>query len=688
MSEMHASPFLSSLSSLLTPRSGSEPQEVPQADVPAGFPNPLSEFVYTRTYSRWIPELGRREQWSETVERYVEFIAAERKLPPQIVDQVRAAIMRMDVLPSMRALWSAGEAARRDNTTMYNCSFVPLDSLRAFAELLYILMMGTGVGFSVERQFVNNLPAVAPVSGVTKFHTVPDSTVGWADSFLYGLTQWFQGHKVEFDFSLVRKEGAPLKTKGGRASGPDPLRRLFAFAEKTILAAAGRNIHPVEAHDIGCMVGEIVMAGGVRRAALISISDIDDEQMRHAKDWSRGEFPSLRYMANNSAFYAAKPDADTFWNEWNALVASKSGERGLSIDSWHRRAGRPAGMVRPNPCGEIGLRYMLSKDGITGEGGSGQFCNLSAAVMRAEDTIDSFAEKVRLATWVGAIQSSFTHFPYLRPGWSKLCEEDRLLGVDITGQCDNPALSGNPEAMAFFNRVAIETAALATAYLGINMPVAITCGKPSGNSSQLVDCASGFHPRFASYYIRRVRIAHSDPLFRLIRDAGVPVHKDNQFADWKDEDCPTWVAEFPVKAPEGAVLRNMETALQQCNRYLQVIKTWCGDRGHNQSATIYVRDAEWQEVGQWVFDNFDDITGLSFLPYDGGSYTLAPYEEITEETYNEWMSWYPNVDFTLLTHYEQEDRGEGAQELACMGGSCEIDWDKMAMSQDDAADAK
>jgi ribonucleoside-diphosphate reductase alpha chain len=642
------------------------------------FANLLSRFVYKRTYSRWREDLGRRENWDETVDRYVNFIGEERDIPVSILSEVRQAIMTMDVLPSMRALWSAGDAARRDNTMMYNCSFVPIDSLRSFSELLYILMMGTGVGFSVEQKFVTNLPEVAPVTGETIQHVIPDSTVGWADSFFLGLTNWFQGNRVEFDYSLIRPAGSPLKVKGGRASGPEPLMRLLDFAQEKVLSAAGRKLRPIEAHDIACMVGEIVMAGGVRRAALISFSDPDDAEMRHAKDWSQGSFPELRYMANNSAYWPERPDSDTFWREWNALVQSGSGERGFYMLPPAKRDAR-RGDCRSNPCGEILLRFLLSQNPWTGKGGCGQFCNLTAAVMRPHDTVESFANKVRLATWLGAIQSSFTDFPYLREGWKTVCDEDRLLGVDITGQCDAPHLSQNPEAMLYFNQVARETAAAAAAYLDINMPAAVTCGKPSGNSSQLVDCSSGFHARYAQHYIRRVRIASTDPLFHLVRDAGVPVHKDNQFKDWKDEDCPTWVVEFPVKAPEGAVLRNQESAIEMLERYLHVMRTWCGERGHNQSVTVYVKEHEWEEVGVWVFNHFDEITGISFLPYDGGKYSLAPYEEINEATYEEWMANFPEVDFSLLTKYEQEDRGEGSRELACVGGACEIDWDKMAM---------
>jgi len=705
------------------------PMETENGDAP--FPNMLSEFVYTRTYSRWVPELGRRERWHETVDRYVNFLREERDLPEHVLKDIRHAILRMDVMPSMRALWSAGDAARRDNTMMYNCSFTPLDSLRSFAELLYILMMGTGAGFSVERRFVNNLPEVSMMTGEQIEHVVPDSTDGWADSFYFLLENNFKGITVRFDYSEIRPAGAILKTKGGRASGPGPLKRLFDFTQKTVLGAQGRKLTSLECHDIACMVGEIVMSGGVRRAALISFSDPDDDLIRYAKkfptchahvplhdeegnpvedadgnpvthecgwgwsnDLSDGKhlmeehgmtveeyqkehpnaymgFGSQRFMANNSAFWDSKPTREVFQKEWDALVASGSGERGFYMIPPHKASER-RGEVRSNPCGEILLRFLESLNAWTGEGGGGQFCNLSAAVMRAHDTRESFAEKVRIATWIGAIQSSFTHFPYLRPGWSQTCEEDRLLGVDITGQCDNPELSNDTEAMAYFNQVARETAAQAAAYLGINMPASITCGKPSGNSSQLLDCASGFHARFAPYYIRRVRINATDPLFHLIRTSGIPVHKDNAFTHLPDEECPTWVAEFLVKAPEGAVLREDETAIEMLERYLHIMKTWCNERGHNQSVTVYVKDNEWDAVGDWVFEHFDEITGISFLPYDGGKYSLAPYEEITEEQYMDMLVKYPEVDFSLLSVFEQEDRGEGSRELACMGGACEL----------------
>jgi len=635
------------------------------------FRNALSEFVYTRTYARWMPEEGRRETWAESVDRYLAFLEQERNLPEGLVGELREAMHHMEVLPSMRALWSAGDAARRDNTMFYNCSFVPLDNLKAFSELLYILMMGCGVGFSVERQFVSNLPPVAALTEEKVYYTIEDSTEGWANALYEGMVYWFKGVEVIYDYSRIREAGAPLKVKGGRASGPEPLKRLLDFAQHMVLGANGRHLTSLECHDIACMVGEIVMAGGVRRAALISFSDPDDDTMRHAKDWSRGDFPACRYMANNSAFWYEKPERTVYDREWTTLKESGSGERGFFMFPPHKRAARK-GDARGNPCGEIILRYMKATDPWTGEGGGGQFCNLSAAVMRAEDTRETMAAKVRLATWVGAIQSTFVYFPYLRPGWKQTCDEDRLLGVDITGQCDNPALSNDTEAMSFFNKVARETAKQAAAHLGINEPAAITCGKPSGNSSQLVDCASGFHPRYAPYYVRRVRIANSDPLFRLAREAGVPAYKDNSFAEWDDDKCPTWVMEFPVAAPKGCMTRNDETAIQQLNRYLHVMRTWCSEKGHNQSATIYVRDHEWDEVGEWVYTHFDEITGLSFLPYDGGVYKLAPYEEITEAQYHALMENFPSLDYAKLALYEREDMGDGATEYACVGGACTL----------------
>ena len=634
------------------------------------FPNPLSQFVFTRTYLRWNEGEKRRETVEEAVERYGDFLSSNSQVPPHILKEIKEGILKMEVMPSMRALWSAGKAALRDNTMVYNCSFLPMDSLRSFSELLYILMMGTGAGYSVEKRFVDNLPPVAKRTGKVAYE-IPDSTIGWADAVFDGLPHMWKGYTVEFDFSQIRGEGARLKTKGGRASGPRPLQNLLEFCQKTIDQASGRRLTPLEVSDIACMIGEIVMAGGVRRAALICFSDPADEEMRHAKDWSRGDFPSCRYMANLSAFWAHKPTREVFNKEWTSLRNSGSGERGFYMFPASKQNER-RGDCRSNPCGEILLRYAEATDPWTGEGGGGQFCNLSAAIMRATDTKESFAEKVRVATWIGAIQSTFTKFPYLRPAWAQHCEEDRLLGVDITGHCDNPTLSCDTEAMEHFNQVAVDTAAQAAAYLDIPMPAAITCGKPSGNTSQVVDCASGFHTRYAPHYIRRIRISGNDPLFHLVKDSGAPVYKDTKYQDTPDALCPTWVVEFPVKSPPKSMTRRDESAIEQLSRYLHVMGTWCGNRGHNQSATIYVREEEWDLVGEWVYLHFNEITGLSFLPYSDHKYELAPYEEISEERYLQLLGEFPSIDYSLLPRYEKEDQGEGAQTLACMGGSCEI----------------
>lgn len=975
------------------------------------FPNLLSEFVYTRTYARWLEDEKRRETWPETVGRYVDWVFDGKNVPSYLPEKARAAILNFDVLPSMRALWCAGEAMERDNTCGYNCSFLPIDNLKAFSEALYVLMQGTGVGYSVESTFINNLPQVAYPTGDSVDYVIGDSTEGWADAVYFGVTAFHRGQDVKFHYDRIRPKGSRLKIKGGRASGPEPLKRVLDFARETISKAAGRRLKPIEAHDIMCMIAEIVMVGGFRRASLISFSDPEDTEMRHAKDWSKGKFPSIRYMANISAYYSEKPTQEVFWREWEALVQSGSGERGFSMGNWHQRADRPAGEVRSNPCHEIGLRFKRALDPWTGEGGGGQFCvsgdtplitregittirdsvghpvhiwngtqwskvtptqtgigqklyrvnfsdgsyldttayhrfsvsnrgtrvrktpwremslseivgagvskrwatepfrieqdsgiqiepkhaytagaavgdgwirktsggghsnprvyvglfgkkdsimpvvgvrgkertanagnlaikmtavfcpdqdpafiqdvkdnalaldalfqwsresilqfiagwldadgsqltgggvrlyvsgedrarklqllltkcglrstvsllqaagtetnygprtkdmwylgitdcgaipchrlntslghppqakskfqtirsieelpglhatfcfeepirhmavfgntltyqcNLAATVMRSHDTLETMAEKVKIATWIGAVQSSYTHFPYLRPAWTELCQEDRLLGIDITGQCDNPALSGDEDAMTFLNATARATAIIAADALGINRPAAVTCGKPSGNTSQLVDCASGFHSRYAKFYHRHVRISAKDPLFRLIRDTGVPVFKENGQEHLPDHEVDVWVARFPVKAPETAMTRHDEKTLDQLERYLQVMRSWCGEKGHNQSATIYVREGEWTEVGEWLWEHFDEVTGLSFLPFNGGNYKLAPYEELTEEEYLRSVAEMPELNFKALSRYEQMDEGNGAQEPACASGQCEL----------------
>ena len=636
----------------------------------------LSEFVITRTYTRWRDDLGRRETWEETVDRFVDWVSkGHENLPSEVVSSMRDMIKRKEVLPSMRALWSAGASADRENIGIYNCSFVAIDCVRAFSEALYILMQGTGVGYSVESRFTDNLPQVQyrPSEDETPLEViVEDSTEGWAMAFDTILNHVWRGGCIHLDVSKVRPRNAILKTKGGRSSGPDPFVKAVDFAVELLEGARGRRLTSLECHDLMCQIASIVVVGGVRRAAMISFSDVEDLEMRHAKDWKKGEFPSIRYMANNSAFYEERPSEEEFWNEWNALAESGSGERGFSIDNWWRRADRPKGMTRSNPCHEIGLRYKPSEDPWTGEGGAGQFCNLSAAVMRAEDTLDSLKEKIRIATWIGCLQAYHVNFGFLRPGWKDLCVEDRLLGVDITGQCDNPKLSTDWEALKEANKVALETARIASEALGINYPAAITCGKPSGNSSQAVDCASGFHTRHSKYYMRHVRISSGDPLYLLLRAQGVEMYKENGQEDLPEEKVNTWVVGFPVKSPEGCMTREDEDSIQQMNRYLGIMRSWCSEKGHNQSATIYVKDGDWDRVGQWVWDHFDEVTGLSFLPYDGGRYRLAPYVEMTEAEYEEAISNWKPIDFGSLSDFEKSDMGEGSQEIACTAGGCEV----------------
>jgi len=642
------------------------------------FSNLLSEFVYVRTYARWLAAQKRRETWPETVKRYVDYYVRNnpklQNLTFDLAGQVEQAILNKDLLPSMRSLWCAGPAMDRDNTCGYNCSFLPIDNLKAFAEALYILMCGTGVGFSVERTFVDCLPKVAAPTGESTSYVIEDSTEGWADSLHYALVEGHRGRKVWFDYSKIRPKGARLRIKGGTASGPEPLERVHNFVANILEKAAGRRLKPIEAHDIMCMIAEIVMVGGFRRASLISFSDPDDIEMRHAKDWRQGDVPPIRYMANNSAVWFERPDGERFREEWQNLIDSGSGERGFSIMNWNKRAARNTENIRSNPCHEVGLRFKRALNPWTGEGGGAQFCNLTAAVVRPGDTQQTLAHKVRLATWLGCIQASYTHFPYLRPAWKQLCDEDRLLGVDLTGQCDNPELTNNEGVLTSLNTVARMTAAHVSMLLDINEPVAITCGKPSGNSSQLVDCSSGFHPRYAPYYFRHVRVSSKDPLFKMIRDYGVPVFKENGQEHLPDDEVDVWVARFPVKAPEHAMLRDHETALEQCERYLRIMRTWCGIKGHNQSATIYVRPNEWLGVGQWLYQHFDEVTGLSFLPHSDADtkYRLLPYQEITKEQYEEALAALPELDFSNLRLYETDDEGEGASEPACVGGVCEL----------------
>ena len=637
------------------------------------FKNELGELVYLRSYARWLEEDRRRETWPETVQRVMDFLFKDKPVSKEDVSEIHDAILAQEIMPSMRSLWASGPFASTDNTAIYNCSFLPIDNLRAFSELIYILMQGTGVGFSVESKFVNKLPVVSTMRDDQVELQVQDSAEGWADTVFFVVTHAWKGYgNIVLDYSLVRPRGSRLVTKGGRASGPEPLIKAVEFLIDTIVGAQGRKLTTLEVYDMCCALAEVVVVGGVRRSAMISFSDPDDESMRHAKDWKRGNFPLKRYMSNNSAYYPERPTKEIFDREWKQLAESGSGERGFSIDNWHKYAPRPKGESRSNPCHEISLRFKEARNPWTGEGGGGQFCNLSAVVVRPDDTLDTLKRKVRLATILGCVQSTFVHFPYLRPAWRDLCEEDRLIGVDLTGQCDNPNLIDNLDHQLELNQIAVDTAQTWSRLLGINMPAAVTCGKPSGNTSQMVDCASGFHPRYSDYYLRHVRISADDPLSELLKSQGVPMFPEVGQESLSEEEITTWVARFPIKSPEGSMTRDDENSFEQMERYLQIMRGWCRNRGHNQSATIYVKDEDWDRVGEWVWEHFDEIVGLSFLPYDGGNYKLAPYEEITQDEYEEARQDFPSIDFTQLAQFETFDQGQGAQELACTGGACEL----------------
>jgi len=620
------------------------------------FKNQVAEFIYKRTYSRWIEEEGRREDWPETIERFLSFLISERQdIPEKTINKIRKYMTEFAVMPSMRFLWAAGPAAKNDNTCIYNCSFAKINSIEAFAECLYILMCGTGFGFSVETEEVEKLPEVPEIKSGQALAKViiEDSKAGWADSVKTLMGSLYDGQNLYFDYSAIRPEGARLKTMGGRASGPQPLVKLHDFIRETMHNAQGRKLTTLEAHDICNQIAEIVVVGGVRRSSQISLSDLDDKEMRHAKEWP---FPIKRAMANNSAIFRDKPSAGQFLNEWAQLALSGTGERGIfNLNAAQSKA--PSRRYSPliqgtNPCGEIMLRDM-------------EFCNLSEVVVRADDNLDTLLDKVETATWLGVIQSSFTYFPYLRKEWKKNCDVEALLGVSLTGQMDNPSLLTSEALNALKSRV-LRISRKASSIMGTKMPAATTCVKPSGTVSQLVDSASGVHPRYSEYYIRRYRISGRDPLFKLMKDSGI---KANPEVGQNKKDATTWVLEFPVKSPEGCITRKDVTALDQLKHYKNLQHNWCE---HNASMTVYVRDDEWFEVGNWVYQNWDIINGVSFLPYDGGHYELAPYEEIDVHSYERLIKTLPLIEYSKLSKYELEDNTQGKQELACSGDKCDI----------------
>ena len=620
------------------------------------FKNQVSEFIYKRTYSRWIDGEKRREEWPETIERFLGFLISKNTdIPEKTVNKIRKYMSEFAVMPSMRFLWAAGPAAKFDNTCIYNCAFTKINCIKSFSECLYILMCGTGFGFSVEKEEVSKLPTIPVIKSGIGMEKIPifDSKAGWADSVRMLMENLYDGQNIYFDYSQIRPEGARLRTMGGRASGPTPLIKLHDFIRETMHNAQGRKLTTIEAHDICNQIAEIVVVGGVRRSSQISLSDLDDKDMRHAKEWP---FPIKRAMANNSAIFREKPTAAEFLREWGSLALSGTGERGIfNLEAAQNKA--PSRRYAPliqgtNPCGEIMLRDM-------------EFCNLSEVVVRAEDDLDSLLDKVETATWLGVIQSTFTYFPYLRREWKKNCDVERLLGISLTGQMDNPSLMNSEALKALKSRV-LRISRKASKLLDINVPVATTCVKPSGTVSQLVDSASGVHPRWSEYYIRRYRIAARDPLFRLMKDSGILCHPEN---GQSKKDATTWVVEFPIKSPEGCITRKDVTALEQLKHYKNLQHNWCE---HNASMTVYVRDDEWFEVGNWVYQNWDIINGVSFLPYDGGRYKLAPYEEIDARTYERLIKKLPRIDYKQLSKYELEDNPQGKAEYACIGDKCEI----------------
>ncbi len=634
------------------------------ADSKKYFKNQLGEFVYYRTYSKWIDSEGRRETWIETVDRYVSFMKNKlgKLLKDSEYEELRDAILNQEVMPSMRLLQFAGPAVDRTNVCAYNCSFIAPSLLTDFAEIMYLSMCGTGVGFSVESQNVQSLPQIKFQTGKKlQKYVIADSKEGWADALTFGLKTWYEGNDVEFDFSLIRPAGARLKTMGGKASGPNPLIRLLNLTRTKVLAKQGRRLSNLDAHDIICAIGDCVVAGGVRRSALISLSDLDDEAIRDAK---KGQFyltEPQRSMANNSAVYVQKPSSTEFFDEWIALMKSGSGERGifnrggLAKTLPERRLkilGGYTGNLGTNPCGEIILQ-------------SKQFCNLSEVVARVRDTEADLIRKIKLATLLGTYQSTLTNFQYLSKEWKENCEKERLLGVSITGQWDCPIVR-NAKILAKLKKEVLKANQVYAKRFKINSSTCTTCVKPSGTVSQTVDCASGMHPRFAPYYIRRIRISATDSLFKMIKEQGVPYQPE---VGQSKENATTYVFEFPIKAPKDAVVSKDISAVKQLEFWKMVKVNYTE---HNPSVTIYVGSDEWIEVANWVYSNWDIIGGLSFLPRNDYVYPLAPYEEITEEKYNELVKKVGNIDFSKIVTYEIADDSDMKKELACAGGMCEV----------------
>lgn len=621
-------------------------------------PTDYQSFIHTSRYARWLEDQQRRETWAETVDRYISEVVARKIDDESVISEVHNEILSLGVMPSMRAMMTAGKALDRDNVAGYNCSFLPVDDPKSFDEAMFILLCGTGVGFSVERQYVNKLPDVPDsLFESDDVIVVHDSKEGWAKALRKLVALLYSGEIPKWDTSKVRPAGAKLKTFGGRASGPGPLIDLFNFTIETFKEAVGRKLSSIECHDLMCKIGEIVVVGGVRRSAMISLSNLSDDRMRHAKT---GQFPPHRYLSNNSVAYTEKPTAQAFLREWSALADSGSGERGVFNRVASQKQAEKYGRRDPNyefgtnPCSEIILRPY-------------QFCNLTELVVRATDTVEDLERKVRIATILGTVQSTLTHFPYLRKIWKKNTEDERLLGVSMTGIMDSTLTNGKEgnlnELLDHLREVAVDTNAKWANKMGIERSAAITCVKPSGTVSQLVDSASGIHARHNDYYIRTVRGDNKDPLTQFMKDQGIP----NEPCVYKGDT--TTVFSFPVKAPEGAVLRTDMTAIEQLEMWLTYQRHWCE---HKPSVTVSVKKDEWFEVGNFVYEHFDEMSGVSFLPFDDHVYQQAPYQDIGKSEYEELLSLMPeSIEWSELQKYESEDQTKSSQTFACVG-SCEI----------------
>jgi len=625
------------------------------------FKDYYQEFIYKSRYARWIEEEGRRENWDETVTRYMDFIFNKveyDEFDEILYNELYQAIYNLEVLPSMRLMMTAGKAAERDNVCAYNCSYLPIDDQKAFDEAMYILLCGTGVGFSVEQRYISQLPEVPDLlfeSDTTI--VVKDSKAGWAKAFRQLVSLLYSGEIPKWDTSRVRPAGTRLKTFGGRASGPGPLEDLFRYTIQKFRTAHGRKLTSIECHDIMCYIGSVVVVGGVRRSAMISLSNLSDDRMRKAKTGEWWTANPQRALANNSICYTEKPEVGSFLNEWYSLYESKSGERGI----FNRRAsqvqasrnGRRKSYIEfgTNPCSEIILRPY-------------QFCNLTEVVVRAEDDAVSLARKVKLATILGTFQSTLTYFPYLRKIWAQNTDEERLLGVSLTGIMDNLLLVNGDISLNALKEIAVETNKEWADILGVNPSVAITCVKPSGTVSQLVDSSSGIHARHAPYYIRSVRADNKDPLTQLMKDYGIPnepeINKPGQ----------TTVFYFPIKSPDGARVRSSMDAIEHLELWKRFQEEWCE---HKPSITVNVREEEWPEVGGWVYKNFDVISGVSFLPFEDHSYKQAPYQECSKEEYEALIEKMPKeINWDDLRHYEKEDSTVGSAQFACSAEGCEV----------------